>query len=123
LTVYVFADLKKLVPILYTIYRFGLSAPSLGVIKLDRRYNHGYTQLMKTAISIPNNIFDAAEKTAKRLGVSRSELYSNAVKDYIDSHIAEHITDTLNEIYTAERSSLDPNIRQMMVSSIEKEDW
>jgi len=78
---------------------------------------------MKTAISIPNDIFDAAEKTAKRLGVSRSELYSNAVKDYIDSHVAEHITDTLNEIYPAERSSLDPNINRMMLSSIEKEDW
>ena len=78
---------------------------------------------MKTAISIPNDIFDAAEKTAKRLGVSRSELYSNAVKDYIDSHIAEHITDTLNEIYAKESSSLDPNISKMMVSSIDKEDW
>ena len=78
---------------------------------------------MKTAISIPNDIFDAAEKTAKRLGISRSELYSNAVKDYIGSHIAEQITDTLNEIYSTEGSSLDPNISRMMVSSIEKEDW
>ncbi len=78
---------------------------------------------MKTAISIPNDIFNAAEQTAKRLGVSRSELYSNAIKDYIGSHIAEHITDTLNEIYTKENSSLDPNINRMMISSIEKEDW
>lgn len=78
---------------------------------------------MKTAISIPNDVFDAAEKTAKRLGVSRSELYSNAIRDYIDSHISEHITESLNEIYSIENSSLDPKIQKMMLSSLEREDW
>jgi len=78
---------------------------------------------MKTAISIPNEVFDAAEKTAKRLGVSRSELYSNAVKDYIESHVSENITSTLDALYSRENSSLDANLQSMMVSSLEKEDW
>ena len=86
-------------------------------------FNHGYTNHMKTAISIPNDIFEAAEETAKRLGVSRSELYSNAVKDYIDLYVAEHITDSLNKIYPEESSSLDPRISRLMNSSIEKEAW
>ena len=63
---------------------------------------------MKTAISIPNDVFEAAEKTAKRLGVSRSELYSNAVKDYIESHVSENITSTLNALYSREKSSVAP---------------
>jgi len=31
---------------------------------------------MKTAVSVPNDVFRAAERAAKRLGISRSELYA-----------------------------------------------
>lgn len=78
---------------------------------------------MKTAISIPDEVFNAAEKTAKRLGVSRSELYSTAVREFIDSHVSEHITESLDEIYSAENSSVDPNILRMQTSTLGKEDW
>ena len=78
---------------------------------------------MKTAISIPDEIFNAAEQTAKRLGVSRSELYSNAVKDYIESHVAERITEKLNQVYSVEESSLDVNLQSMQTSSLGKDDW
>lgn len=78
---------------------------------------------MKTAISIPDEIFSAAEKTAKRLGLSRSELYSSAVRDYIESHTAEEITDKLNRVYSVEESSLDSNLQSMQSSSLGREDW
>ncbi len=78
---------------------------------------------MKTAISIPDEVFSAAEKTAKRLGVSRSELYSTAVREYIVSHVAEHITESLDEIYSIEDSAVDPNILRMQTSTLGKEDW
>ena len=78
---------------------------------------------MKTAISIPDEIFTAAEQTAKRLGVSRSELYSNAVKDYIESHVAERITEKLDQIYSEEESSLAANLLSMQTSSLCKDDW
>ncbi len=93
------------------------------IITIDPWYNHGYTQTMKTAISIPDEIFTAAEQTAKRLGVSRSELYSNAVRDYIESHIAEEITEKLNQVYCTEKSSLDPNLRSMQSSTLGREEW
>jgi metal-responsive CopG/Arc/MetJ family transcriptional regulator len=51
---------------------------------------------MKTAISIPDQIFTAAEKTAKCLGISRSELYVTAVRDCVQSHEVEAITEKLN---------------------------
>lgn len=94
-----------------------------GVIALEHWYNRGYTHAMKTAISIPDEIFSAAEQTAKRLGISRSELYSSAVRDYIESHIAEEITDKLNRVYSVEESFLDSNLQVMQSSSLGREDW
>jgi metal-responsive CopG/Arc/MetJ family transcriptional regulator len=78
---------------------------------------------MKTAISIPDQIFTAAEKTAKRLGISRSELYATAVRDYVESHVAEEITEKLNQVYFAEEFSLDSGLQSMQSSSLDKEDW
>lgn len=78
---------------------------------------------MKTAISIPDQIFTAAEKTAKRLGISRSELYATAVKNYVQSHVAEEITENLNKVYAAEESALDSGLQSMQSSSLDKEDW
>ena len=41
---------------------------------------------MKTAISIPDNIFESADDLAKRLGLSRSELYVKAIVQYLAEH-------------------------------------
>lgn len=78
---------------------------------------------MKTAISIPDEVFETAEKTAKRLGVSRSELYSNAVRAYIELHKAKDIRVKLDEIYGVEDSSLDIRLQYMQSSILDNEDW
>lgn len=78
---------------------------------------------MKTAISIPDEVFKAAERTAKRLGVSRSELYSTAVRDYVELHQARNITAELDEIYGVEDSRLDENLQILQTSILEREDW
>ena len=67
---------------------------------------------MKTAISIPDRVFRAAEQLAARLGVSRSELYSKALAALVDKHQDDLITSQLNEIYgpDQEDSSLDAEI-------------
>ena len=99
------------------------SAAQHGVIVLDGRYNPGYTTSMKTAISIPDHIFEDAEQAAKRLGISRSELYSNAVRDYIEVHVSERVTETLDEIYSIQPSSLDSNVQKMQLGSLPMESW
>jgi predicted DNA-binding protein len=48
---------------------------------LDQWYNQSYTLNMKTAISLPDEVFESAEQLAKRLGKSRSELYALAIND------------------------------------------
>jgi len=73
---------------------------SADVIALDGGYNHGYTSLpMKTAISIPDEVFEAAERAAKSLGVSRSELYATAVREYLERYRREDLTEKLNQVY------------------------
>jgi metal-responsive CopG/Arc/MetJ family transcriptional regulator len=78
---------------------------------------------MKTAISIPDTIFNAAENAAKRLGMSRSEFYSKAVADYTRNLQDEDITEKLNEVYSEADSSLDPVLSEMQWRSISREDW
>ena len=46
---------------------------------------------VKTAISIPDEVFEKAERCAKKLGVSRSELYARAVQRFLEQHQAHEI--------------------------------
>ena len=78
---------------------------------------------MKTAVSIPDEVFEAAEKAAKRLGVSRSELYANAVREFIERNRRENITEKVDEIYADAEQGLDPNLELLQSKSLSKEDW
>jgi metal-responsive CopG/Arc/MetJ family transcriptional regulator len=78
---------------------------------------------MKTAISIPDSVFDQAESLARRLGVSRSELYANAVSEYLKQHKGEGLTEKLNQVYSKESSNLDPVLQALQSASIEEESW
>jgi metal-responsive CopG/Arc/MetJ family transcriptional regulator len=78
---------------------------------------------MKTAVSIPDEVFEAAEKAAKRLGVSRSELYANAVREFVERYRRENITERLDEVYADAEQGLDPNLGLLQSRSLSKEDW
>ena len=78
---------------------------------------------MKTAISIPDHIFNAAEKIARRLGVSRSQLYTTAVSDFVRDHEKDGISEILNEIYAKESSDLDPISHALQYSTLKEEEW
>ena len=58
----------------------------------------GYTFGMKTAISIPDAVFAEAERLARRLKKSRSELYSHALREYVARHGPEYVTETLDRL-------------------------
>jgi metal-responsive CopG/Arc/MetJ family transcriptional regulator len=78
---------------------------------------------MKTAISIPDEIYHSADQFAKRLGISRSELYSKAVSNYINANKNEVVTKALDQIYAKEKSEIDPVINVMQLRSLPKETW
>ena len=78
---------------------------------------------MKTAISIPDSIFLAAESLAKQLGVSRSELFAQAVEAYIEAHKHEGLREALDAVYNEESSTLDQALAQMQWASFPKDAW
>ncbi len=79
---------------------------------------------MKTAISIPDNLFQAAERAAKRLGISRSELYQRAVASFLERQSDTLVTDALNQVYRAEQGGeLDPLLDRMQCASLPRENW
>ena len=78
---------------------------------------------MKTAISLPDAIFEEADAVAKQLGMSRSELYTEALKVYLQRYNREQILLKLNEVYPQESSELDPVMSKMQFMSLQREDW
>lgn len=78
---------------------------------------------MKTAISVPDDVFKSADELAQELGISRSELYATAVAEYLAKHRAEDVTAKLNEVYAREPSGLTSEIRKAQTRSIGKSDW
>jgi hypothetical protein len=90
---------------------------------LDNRYNFCYTRPMKTAISIPDPLFEAAEQFAHANGLSRSELFARAVQLYLQTYHYQGITDALNQLYADEPSSLDPALAAAQTRALPKEEW
>lgn len=78
---------------------------------------------MKTAISLPDPLFEAAEELAARLAMSRSQLYVAALEAYLRSHRDEGITERLNRVYATEPSELDSVIAGIQSASLPREDW
>ena len=78
---------------------------------------------MKTAISIPDNIFTEAEELAQKLHISRSELYTKAITAYLKNSRSSRITNKLNQVYQDIDSQLPKDITHTQFTSIETEQW
>lgn len=77
---------------------------------------------MKTAISIPDALFEKAEELAERLEVSRSQLYARAISEYTARHSSQQIREKLDHVYAGLESSLDPVLERMQLVSL-PEEW
>jgi metal-responsive CopG/Arc/MetJ family transcriptional regulator len=78
---------------------------------------------MKTAISVPDELYRSAERLAKLSKTSRSEIYTKALKEYLEKHRQSGITEALNEIYRKIPSKTDPVLAKLQDVSIFKGDW
>ena len=80
---------------------------------------------MKTAVSIPDSVFDAAEQVSKRLGVSRSRLYTMAVERLLKKEASRGVRQALDAVYSRESSRLDPVLAALQFSALAagEEDW
>jgi metal-responsive CopG/Arc/MetJ family transcriptional regulator len=78
---------------------------------------------MKTAISLPDDLFRAGDALAKRMKVSRSELYARALAEYVAKHRADRLTQRLNAVYAAEESALDAGLAQLQARTLPRDEW
>jgi hypothetical protein len=78
---------------------------------------------MKTAISIPDSIFEQAELVANELSLSRSELYAKAVEAYINHHQSADVTEKLNQVYGEESATVDPVLLELQTSALGRTRW
>lgn len=53
---------------------------------------------MKAAVSIPDEVFAEADRLAKQLKTSRSQLYSRALKEFLARHAPDQVTDAMNRV-------------------------
>jgi metal-responsive CopG/Arc/MetJ family transcriptional regulator len=78
---------------------------------------------MKTAISVPNELFREAERHAKRTRKSRSQLYSEAMAEYLARHDHDAVTEAMNRVADAIDTSLDPGLAAAARDVLRKVEW
>jgi predicted transcriptional regulator len=88
---------------------------------LTASHTFGITFGMKTAVSIPDDIFAAAEKLAGELDLSRSALYAKALKELIQRLNDEAITAQINAaLEDGPRLKADPSFSARMRRELER---
>jgi predicted transcriptional regulator len=78
---------------------------------------------MKTAISVPDDVFESAERLARRERRTRSEIYSTAVREYVARHSSDEVTDALNRVLADVGSSTDPFVAKAARRILQNTEW
>ena len=80
---------------------------------------------MKTAVSLPDQLFQAAERHAKRAHKSRSQLYAEALGEYLTRHSPEEVTEAMNRVVEqlGEEQRTDPFVAHAARRILERTGW
>ena len=78
---------------------------------------------MKTAISIPDEVFAEADRLARKLKQSRSQLYSRAIREYVARHSADDVTAALDALYAHESPAQDDFGSTAAKRALERSEW
>ena len=85
-----------------------------------------YTLGMKTAVSIPDTLYERAEELAQRLGKSRSQVYREALAEYVARHAPDEVTDAMNRVcaeVAGQDVQSDGFVRTAARRVLEKTEW
>lgn len=83
----------------------------------------GYTLGMKTAVSLPDEVFDGAERLARRTKKSRSRLFSDALKEYIERHAPEEVTEAMNRACAEAGDLPDAFVSAAARRTLKRSEW
>jgi metal-responsive CopG/Arc/MetJ family transcriptional regulator len=78
---------------------------------------------MKTAISIPDDLFAGAERLARKTKKSRSQLFSDAVREYIARHATDDVTEAMDRVWAKVGSARDEFACSAAVRILERSEW
>lgn len=78
---------------------------------------------MKRAVSIPDDVFEKAERLARRMKKSRSEVFSRAVAEYVARHVPDHVTETMNQVCDELGVERDPFLSAASRCVLERSEW
>jgi metal-responsive CopG/Arc/MetJ family transcriptional regulator len=78
---------------------------------------------VKTAISVPKDLFELSERLAKKLKVSRSQIFAMGVKKLGEEYDEEEIISSINRVCETVDTSVDPVLFKMAMLSLPKEEW
>lgn len=78
---------------------------------------------MKVAVSVPDPIFNAAERMAKERKVPRSHIVAEALQEYVTRHGPQAVTAKLNEVYVEQDSTLDAALAKAQSATLNHEAW
>ena len=78
---------------------------------------------MKTAVSIPDDIFKGAERLAKRSRKSRSRLFSEALKEYLARHTPDEVTEAMNRTCAGVGDTSDSFVTSASRRTLERSEW
>ena len=78
---------------------------------------------MKIAVSVPDDVFADAERLAKRLKKSRSQVYSNALREYVARHADDRVTETLNDVVASVGEARDEFVSKAARRTLKRADW
>jgi metal-responsive CopG/Arc/MetJ family transcriptional regulator len=90
---------------------------------LESDARQGYTSGMKTAVSIPDQVFEQAERLARRTRKTRSHLFSSALREYIARHSPDEVTEAMNRVCEAVGDQDDPFVAQAARRTLEQAEW
>jgi hypothetical protein len=79
--------------------------------------------MVKTAVSVPGDLFQRAETAARRLGISRSQLYSSAIAGFLGRQPKDAVTERLNEVYSRRIANVHPLLHRAQRSSVDQDSW
>jgi Ribbon-helix-helix protein, copG family len=85
--------------------------------------DHGYTMGMKIAVSVPQDVFDRAERLARREGRSRSDVYSAAVREYVARHEPDEVVEALDRVVAEVGGRPDPFVAAAARRTLASSEW
>lgn len=78
---------------------------------------------MKTAVSIPDEVFDEAERLARRMKRPRSEIYSRALAEYVARHAPDRVTEAMDRTLADINQRADDFSRAASRRVLERSEW